>query len=134
MLPVDRVFASDFFAFEGRSQRGALKRDDCCVADFLRIVRLAKVDTGGHKVDEMAGLALEFSVAFFTDAAGPMGNERRADAALVHPMLVLAEWCVAGVGPGQPIAVVGVRAARHHSGTLFYHSAVARAPGDHVGL
>mgnify|MGYP000082429128 CR=1 FL=1 len=127
VLPVDWFFAPDLFAVERRGERGALHRDDCRVADFFRVGRLAKVNAGGHEVDEVAGLAFEFAVPLFADAAWPMSDERRADAAFVHPMLVLAERRVAGVGPGEAVAVVGVRAAGHHAGALLHHATIAGA-------
>ena len=90
VLPEDWFFAPDFFPVERRGEGGALHRDNFCAADFFRVGCLGKINAGGHEVDEVAGLPLEFAAALGIDAAWPMGDQRRTDAALVHPLCVLA--------------------------------------------
>ena len=63
-----------------------------------------------------------------------MGDEWGADSAFVHPVFVLAEWRVAGIGPSQAIAVIGVGTASHHLSSLLHYEAIAGSARNHVEL
>ena len=63
------------------------RRDRLAVA--RRVRRPGHVDAGRHHVDQVAGLVAQLALG--RDARRPVGDQRRADAALVDPVLVLAE-------------------------------------------
>ena len=74
---------------------------------MLGVVRSADIDTGGHNVDEVAGLGAEF--VFGGDAGRPVGDERGGDAAFVVVVFEEAEGSVLGEGPAFAAEPVGVR-------------------------
>ena len=59
------------------------------------------------------------------DARRPVGDQRRGDAALVDPVLVLAERRVGDVGPAPAVGDVGVGRAGHDAAALADGHAVA---------
>src|SRR5206468_10586578 len=79
-----------------------------------------------HDVDDMPRLALKLVAPRAGDACRPMRDQRRADAALVRPMVVFTERRVAQVRPAAPIGGVSVRSAAHHTETLTDRPTVAR--------
>src|SRR5690606_37789003 len=70
------------------------------------IIRAGNINARGHDVNEVAGLAFEFAAASGT--VGPVGDERRRDAAFVDEMLIHAERRVGGVGPFDAVSSVGI--------------------------
>ena len=111
-----------------------MKRHDGGVIHLGGILGAAEINASGHEINEVPGLAFEFAVTLGVDALGPMGDERRADTAFVHPMFVFSERRVAGVGPSEAVTVIGIGAAGHHLGALLHHPAIAGAARDHVEL
>ena len=72
-----------------RDQARAFHRVDLLDRDLLRIIGPGQIHAGGHQVDQMPRLLLQFALP--RDSRRPVGDQRRGDAALVHEMLVLAE-------------------------------------------
>ena len=71
MLPIDRLFTTNVLAVKSRRKRGTLQGHDRGLAHLGRILGAAEIDTGGHKINEMAGLAFKFSI---TAESIPLGQ------------------------------------------------------------
>ena len=69
--------------------------------------------------------------AFLLDAARPVHDEGRGDAAFVDPVLVEPERRIRQVGPGGAVALIGVFAARHQRGIV---AEANRLAGPCLGL
>src|SRR5438552_463933 len=63
----------------------------------LRILRATELQHRGHEVKYMADFLSQLSPRYNT--RGPIGNQRRGNAALVNPHLVLPERRVGGIRP-----------------------------------
>ena len=62
VLPINRLFTTNVLAVKGRRKRSALQGHDRDLAHLGWILGAAEIDTGGHKVNEMAGLAFKFAI------------------------------------------------------------------------
>ena len=104
VLPEDRV-ALDRLARERRHEALALQRRDRVrrLFGYFAPARSTHVATRSIRWPGCVR-----SSPFGGDARRPVGDERRADAALVDPVLVLAERRVADVRPAAAVGDVGV--------------------------
>src|SRR5262245_24137086 len=99
MLPEKRLAPRDWFAVKRREQTDTFGGLNMFAVELRRIFGAAGFETSRHQVDEMSGLRFELSVSRGANPFWPVHNQRGADAALVHPMFILAERCVAHVRP-----------------------------------
>src|SRR5262245_58041105 len=74
----------------------------------------------------MTRLTVELASLFGCQSGWPMNNQRRADAALVHPMFVFPKRGVRDVGPAATVTDVSVRRSGHHVWALAHPAAITR--------
>ena len=119
--PVALVFPEDGLAGgvgigEGGFEAAAFEGRDGFAAVLGGVGGAGEVEAGGHDVDEVSGLVAEGAAV--GDAGGPVGDERCADAAFMHPVFVFAEGGVGDIGPGLAVGDVGVLGAGHDTGAV----------------
>ena len=90
---------------EGGSQAAAGGGRDGLALPLGRLLHSGQFEDRRDEVDDVRGRAAKFALR--ADARGPVGDEGRADAALVHPGLVTSVRGVARVGEAGPEAEVG---------------------------
>ncbi len=95
---------------EDRQQALALQRRHRLATVGLRIFTPCRVNTCRHHVDDMPDLVRDRPTLLHHRR--PARDKRCRDPALVHPVLVPPEWCIARIRPRQPIAHVRIDPAR----------------------
>ena len=117
---------------ERRNEALALAGRDRVAVMLARVRGARHVEDGRHDVGQLAGMVAQ--PASLGDAARPVHDERRGDAAFVDPVLVEPERRVREVGPGGAVALVGVLAAGHDARVVAEAHGLAgarRRLGDH---
>ena len=77
---------------------------------------VGRLQTGGHDVDDVADLVSQATARL--DDRRPTDDQRRGYTAFVDPVLVTPKGCIAGVGPGNAVALVGIFRAGHDTGVV----------------
>ena len=126
MVKVQRVRATEILAVKGWLQANAFQRLDFVSCKFLRMLNSRNIHAGGHEIDEVSGLALEPAVVLGVDALGPMGNQRRRDAAFVRKVFVFAKWCIGHIRPASAHTGEGILCPCHGVGPVFHRATTAR--------
>lgn len=86
-------------AIESRPEADAFGSPDGLALEFLRAGGLGEIKTGGHDVDQLAGLGFQLAAAGGGNSGGPMGDQRGGDASFVGPVLApVAEASHDGLG------------------------------------
>src|SRR5205085_1129501 len=86
---------------ERRSQTAAGERRHLMATKFSRVARAGDFYARRQDVNQVAGLCAKLAAGF--NSRGPMGDERRADAAFMAIMLIQTPGSVAGVGPAGAV-------------------------------
>ena len=93
-----------------------------------RIRRPGEVDAGRHEIDEVAGLLRQRAPPRGGDRGGPVGDERRGDAALVVVVLIPAEGRVLQKRPALADKHGGLRVAGIRTVETTGHTGLRVAP------
>ena len=97
--PEDRLGPGKRLARQRGPQADALHRLDLPAAELARINRPSQIHSGGDDVNQVRRLLFQRISSLRGNGRGPMCDERRAGAAFVREVLVVAEGRVGQRGP-----------------------------------